>query len=354
MKALRIKLSQSQASYTREETVNNRMTYPLPPFSTVIGALHNACGYEEYHPMKISVQGKYGAMQKEIYVNHALLNRLEDDRGILIWLPNAHMLSTGYVAVGEAINGTGNSFKRNITVRTFDSKLMDEYRRLKDLEEILTADEKSNFKPQEDSWKEEKKKLKEEQKKLDKTTEEWKEFKRKIDEGDNSISELKKTFQTKRWEEYEEPISHFRTLTKGPQMQEVLYDVELVIHVKADEKVLEDILSNKFNLVALGRSEDFVEVLEMKIVDIESSVDHEVKLKNNYTMFVNADLLGGEGYGGATSGGTVYYVSKNYEINNGRREFKRIACLYSSNITIDAESKDIEWDSEGDYIVNFN
>ncbi|MBF1010999.1 MAG: CRISPR-associated protein Cas5, partial [Lachnoanaerobaculum sp.] len=48
MKALRIKLRQNQASYTREETVNNRMTYPLPSFSTIIGALHNACGYTSY------------------------------------------------------------------------------------------------------------------------------------------------------------------------------------------------------------------------------------------------------------------------------------------------------------------
>ena len=39
MKALRIKLRQNQASYTREETVNNRMTYPLPQYSTVIGLL---------------------------------------------------------------------------------------------------------------------------------------------------------------------------------------------------------------------------------------------------------------------------------------------------------------------------
>ena len=29
MKAVRIKLRQNQASYTREETVNNRMTYPF-------------------------------------------------------------------------------------------------------------------------------------------------------------------------------------------------------------------------------------------------------------------------------------------------------------------------------------
>ena len=65
MKVLRIKLRQNQASYTREETVNNRMTYPLPQYSTIIGALHSACGYTSYHEMKVSVQGKYRLTRSE-------------------------------------------------------------------------------------------------------------------------------------------------------------------------------------------------------------------------------------------------------------------------------------------------
>ena len=44
MKALRIVLTQSSANYKKEETVRNKMTYPLPPFSTIIGAIHSACG----------------------------------------------------------------------------------------------------------------------------------------------------------------------------------------------------------------------------------------------------------------------------------------------------------------------
>ena len=37
MKALRLILHQTSANYKREETVENKMTYPLPPVSTVIG-----------------------------------------------------------------------------------------------------------------------------------------------------------------------------------------------------------------------------------------------------------------------------------------------------------------------------
>jgi len=107
MKALRIKLRQNQASYTREETVNNRMTYPLPSFSTIIGALHNACCYTSYHEMKVSVQGKYRNMQRELYVNHALLNNLEDDRNILIYNQNPDALNTGFIKVAEAMLAQG-------------------------------------------------------------------------------------------------------------------------------------------------------------------------------------------------------------------------------------------------------
>ena len=49
MKALRIVLHQDSANYKKEETLDNKMTYPLPPISTIIGALHSACNYKEYH-----------------------------------------------------------------------------------------------------------------------------------------------------------------------------------------------------------------------------------------------------------------------------------------------------------------
>lgn len=36
MKALRIVLHQDSANYKKEETLDNKMTYPLPPISTII------------------------------------------------------------------------------------------------------------------------------------------------------------------------------------------------------------------------------------------------------------------------------------------------------------------------------
>lgn len=33
------------------------LTYPLPPFSTVIGMIHNLCNWKKYHKMDVSVSG---------------------------------------------------------------------------------------------------------------------------------------------------------------------------------------------------------------------------------------------------------------------------------------------------------
>ena len=74
MKALRIVLHQDSANYKKEETLDNKMTYPLPPISTIIGALHSACNYKEYHPMDISIQGKFESMHKETYTDYCFLN----------------------------------------------------------------------------------------------------------------------------------------------------------------------------------------------------------------------------------------------------------------------------------------
>ena len=362
MKALRIKLRQNQASYTREETVNNRMTYPLPPFSTIIGALHNACGYKTYHPMEISVQGRYGAMQSEVYTNHALLNSTLDDRGTLIWLPNSNMLSTGYIPVAEAVNGTGNSFEKKITIREYHSKLLEQYIGLKALDRAFKTRESTEIKPKESAWKEEKKLLKAQAKTLEKGSEEALAIKEKIDNGDKHIQALKATFKEEYESSYKEPYSHFKTLTKGPQHQEVLYEVELVLHVRAEESVLNDIMSHQHDFIALGRSEDFVELEEMKLVTLAEEIDEVLKLPPRYTMAVNMDRIEKGVYILYLAGdkekqnaeGTVYYISKDYTIMDGQRVFNRIPCLYTSNIFIDEESEGILWDSDGNYIVDFN
>ena len=57
-KAIRLKLFQQLPNYCKPASFLIRETYPLPPYSSVIGMIHSACGFTEYHPLKISIQGK--------------------------------------------------------------------------------------------------------------------------------------------------------------------------------------------------------------------------------------------------------------------------------------------------------
>ncbi len=56
-RGIRILAHQDMVSYRRVGALAYRETYPLPPYSTVIGMVHAACGFTSYHPMDVSVQG---------------------------------------------------------------------------------------------------------------------------------------------------------------------------------------------------------------------------------------------------------------------------------------------------------
>lgn len=56
-KAIRVRLHQTVANYRKSSSFMVKESYPLPPYSTVIGMIQTACGFKEYHPMKLSIQG---------------------------------------------------------------------------------------------------------------------------------------------------------------------------------------------------------------------------------------------------------------------------------------------------------
>lgn len=360
MKILRIKLKQAQASYTREETVDNHTTYPLPPFSTIIGALHNACGYTSYRPMDISVQGKYGSMQKEYYTRRFLLNSLNQDRNILVYLPNPNILSTGLITIGEGLKKTGNSFNSRITVRIDDEEYYSKYVDLVNKKKELDEENKNVLEPKIKKLKDKENEFETEQKKYDKNSEEYEDLKTKIEDIKKQCEFIDSEFKNKK-RKYDDLQKHFKTLVKKPSMQEVLYDVELVIHVRTDDETANDILENIQNFVSLGRSEDFIELIEAKETEV-SNPKNRVYLKDDYKIYADLSEITREGNvekffvadGDNTreAKGTVYYISKDYVIQNNRRIFKKIACLYSSNIATQRISGGII-DDEG-YIVNLN
>lgn len=70
MKAIRIEAYQNMPCYRKASSFRLRETYPLPPYSTVIGMVHRACGFAEYKEMRISVQGEYCSMVTDLYTHY--------------------------------------------------------------------------------------------------------------------------------------------------------------------------------------------------------------------------------------------------------------------------------------------
>lgn len=57
LKAIRVHMFQQMPNYRKPASFLIRETFPLPPYSSVIGMVHSSCGFDSYHPMKISIQG---------------------------------------------------------------------------------------------------------------------------------------------------------------------------------------------------------------------------------------------------------------------------------------------------------
>ena len=358
MKALRIKLHQTSANYRREETMENKMTYPLPPISTVIGALHAICGYTEYKPMDVSIQGKYASMHKKPYVDYCFLNSTMDDRGILVKMKNEAMLSNAFEKVAEAKKSQGNSFLKGITIQIHNQQLLEEYRELKALGAQIAEWKKNEYKQKLAEYKAEKEKAAAEKKKAEKGSQAYSEAAKHEKEIKEQEKEYKQKVALYEEEHYKKPVAKFRTLTKSLKYYEILDDIELVLHVRADEDVLNDIYENIYNLQALGRSEDFVHVEEAVMVEL---VQKQENVRSPFSAYLNYyDVINNNISIRAVSGkgisGTRYYLGKEYKKVDGKRIFeKKVPVVYASYFEIGETSNNV-WIDQGtdkQYIVNF-
>lgn len=340
MEVLRIVLKQSSANYRKAGTVDNKMTYPLPIPSTVIGALHNACGYKDYHSMDISIQGNYEAISKDMYKNITILNTVSD-RGTLVKMVAPDTISNAYIEVAEAVDDNANFItEKNIKIK--NKELLEEFKNLKLLKEKLDSEKKvklEEFKRK----KEEFKAVKDELKKIRTEEKNYKEEFKKIEE-----------------ESYTKPYSQFRSIVKKPMFYELLNNIFLILHIKSDEQTLKDIENNIFNLQSIGRSEDFVEVIECKMVELQE-FDSEVKSSEGLTAYLNYnDFQAGKIFnldvdGNTVKSGTKYYLDKSYQIIDSKREFKKVIALYSNYFSANKSSENVKLDEYEDIklLVNF-
>jgi len=96
MKAIRVRLRQNLVNYKKPTSFQLKETYPLPPFSTVIGMVHSLCGYTEYKPMQVSVQGKHFSKVNDLYTRYEFKNGMTYDT-------LRHQLKVGEYGVGQGV-----------------------------------------------------------------------------------------------------------------------------------------------------------------------------------------------------------------------------------------------------------
>ena len=176
------------------------------------------------------------------------------------------------------------------------------------------------------------------------------------------IEELryKEAFQKYEIENYYDPISKFKSLTTSLKFYEVLMDIKLILHIRSDEETLKQIKENIYNIKAIGRSEDNIDIEEAAIVEL-FNVNEEVVSKYSayldYEAVKNKDIIFSPKEIGINITGTKYFLNKNYEIIEGKRKFVKKKVFYSDNYVVDkaTSNKDIFIDKIGTekIIVNF-
>lgn len=74
MKGIRIEAYQNLVNYRKPTSFQLKETYPLPPYSTVIGMIHAACGFTSYVPMDVSIQGRYHSKVNDLWTLYEFSN----------------------------------------------------------------------------------------------------------------------------------------------------------------------------------------------------------------------------------------------------------------------------------------
>lgn len=71
MQAIKIKCFQNMVNYKRQGFNEIWQSYPLPPYSSIIGMIHKVCGFTKYEEMYISVQGESGNSHYGLFTKYS-------------------------------------------------------------------------------------------------------------------------------------------------------------------------------------------------------------------------------------------------------------------------------------------
>src|SRR5690606_25702074 len=115
-------------------------------------------------------------------------------------------------------------------------------------------------------------------------------------------------------------------MTSMPLYTHMLFNVNLILHIKAEEKVLKQILESFKQLnshISLGRQEDILRLDSVDIVDLkELDLFEGAQLK--HSMYIPSAIIQED----ELSTGVPYSLNWTYEIKNRIREWQRIPALY--------------------------
>ncbi|WP_432407983.1 type I-B CRISPR-associated protein Cas5b [Wukongibacter sp. M2B1] len=98
-KAIRLRFYQNMANYKKPTSFQLKETYPLPPYSTVIGMIHYLCDYKEYKEMDISIQGKYYSKVNDLFTRYEFKNGMKYDKA-------RHQVKSGEFGIGRGVSTT--------------------------------------------------------------------------------------------------------------------------------------------------------------------------------------------------------------------------------------------------------
>ena len=146
----------------------------------------------------------------------------------------------------------------------------------------------------------------------------------------------------------------FPDMTSMPLYSHMLYNIDLVIHVRADEEILKDMLSSFKRYgshLSLGRQEDLLRLDEIKIVDLKT-VDLYAGASLKHSMYIPSFMIQED----ELSEGVPYLLNWTYEIKNGIREWHRIPSVYFTKGTFVSDDLLVQsaYCDEDDYIVIWN
>ena len=358
MKALRVVVFQKHANYRIPESYKNRMTYPLLPPSTLIGAIHNVCDWKELHNIKVSIAGNYETKSIEYKNLVTFLDSCMDDRGDLIKLSHPNCFDSSRHLVSHAIKSQGSYHSTETETKIYDRNSLEEYKFLRNERDRIKIEKKDSINNLSKKIKE----IQSLQKTLNKKDEKYIIYK-------NKENELKKE-KEKITLEYDKIIENlnfryncYKTISTTPTYFEVLNNVFTTIYIHSnDENELNEIYENIENLFYLGRSEDSIEILEKEFVKIILPTK-EINSKKNIKHYIPINIISNDeilttrsekfnGYLGETFG-TCYYIPTTYEKIDNKRIFKKVKVLLVENFVTSEENKNVYYDEKNNEIICF-